>query len=200
MLQYFIAFSAWFAFFLVIERIGETALAASNITRSIYMFLMIPVWGLSSAATTIISNLIGQGRKHEVMEVVKKIVLISFVSNLIFVQSIVFFPAQVISVFTADANLIAATIPLMRVITFALISFSVGMIVFSSLSGTGKTTTALVIELISISIYLSLAFFISWAYDATASMVWLVEVIYFGIMGLAAFYFLKRGSWQKLQI
>jgi len=200
MMQYFIAFSAWFAFFLVIERIGETALAASNITRSIYMFLMIPVWGLSSAATTLISNLIGQGRKNEVMAMVKKIVLISFVSNLVFVQSIVFFPAQVISVFTTDANLIAATIPLMRVITFALISFSVGMIIFSSLSGTGKTTTALVIELISITVYLSLAFFISYAYDATASMVWFVEVIYFSIMGLAAFYFLKRGSWQKLQI
>ncbi|HSV87337.1 MAG TPA: MATE family efflux transporter [Bacteroidales bacterium] len=200
MLQYFIAFSAWFAFFLVLERIGETALAASNITRSIYMFLMIPVWGLSSATTTLISNLIGQGKREEVMAMMKKIVLISFISNLIFVQTIVLFPAQVVSVFTSDPSLIAATIPILRIIVMALIVFSAGMIVFSTLSGTGKTTIALIIEIISITIYLSVAFFITTAFDATAPMVWFVEVIYFGIMGLAAFFVLKRGAWKKLQI
>jgi len=200
MVQYFIAFSAWFAFFLVLERLGETALAASNITRSIYMFLMIPVWGLSSATTTLISNIIGQGRKDEVMKMFKKIVLISILSNLIFVQSIIFFPSEIVSVFTNDAALIAATIPILRVVTLALIVFSAGMIAFSTLSGTGKTTLALKVEIIAIAFYLGLAFFFSSLEDATVQMVWFVEVFYFGIMGLAALFFIKRGSWKKLQV
>ncbi len=43
MLQYFISMAAWFTFFLIIEKLGEQELAASNIVRSAYMILMIPV-------------------------------------------------------------------------------------------------------------------------------------------------------------
>jgi putative MATE family efflux protein len=91
MFQYFLSFSAWFTFFMIIEQISETALAASNIARSYYMLLMIPVWGLSSATSSLVSNIIGQGRVDEVIPLLKKILLISVTANLIVVQSIIFF-------------------------------------------------------------------------------------------------------------
>lgn len=200
MMQYFISFSAWFIFFLILEQIGETALAASNITRSVYMLLMIPVWGLSSATTTLVSNIIGQGRTEEVMPMMKKILTISVVSNLIMVQFLVFFPRQIISFFTENPELTAATIPLLRVIILALVSFSVGMIIFSTLSGTGKTGTALRIEIINIAFYLLFAFVLAVVFNASASGVWLVEVVYFSLLGLFAYIYLKRGKWKELKV
>ncbi len=200
MMQYFISFSAWFVFFLILEQIGETALAASNITRSVYMLLMIPVWGLSSATTTLVSNIIGQGKSEDVLPMMKKILTISVLANLVMVQFLIFFPRQIISFFTYDSSLAEATIPLLRVITLALTAFSVGMIIFSTLSGTGKTGTALRIEILNIAFYLFFAFVLAVGFNASASGVWFVEVIYFSLLGLFSYIYLKRGKWRELKI
>jgi len=200
MLQYFVAFSAWFAFFMVLEKIGETALAASNITRSVYMFLMIPVWGLSSATTTLVSNLIGASRTDEVFPLIRKILVISIFSNLVMIQGAIFFPGLIISFFTQSPALSEATKPLLYVISGALTVFSISMILFSALSGTGKTTLALKLELFSIAFYLLFAFAMVSCFDAGAPLVWVTEILYFTLLGLGAFYFLKRGKWKELKI
>jgi putative MATE family efflux protein len=196
MFQYFFSFSAWFVFFMVIEQIGETALAASNITRSFYMLLMIPVWGLSSATNSLVSNLIGQGKSHEVIPLIKKVLLTGLVINLVVVQFNIFFPQQIAGFFTNEPHLIEATIPLLRIVSIALISFAFGMIIFSGLSGTGKTFVALIIEVIAITIYIATAFFLAIVLDASAPTVWFVEVIYFALLGLFSIAYLGTGKWK----
>ncbi len=200
MFQYFLSFAAWFIFFMVIEQIGETALAASNITRSFYMLLMIPVWGLSSATNTLVSNIIGQGRSQEVIPLIKKVLLISLGLMLILIQINIFIPSRVAAMFTQEAHLIEAALPLLRVIILALIAFSTGMILFSGLSGTGKTNVALFIEIISITIYLTTAFVLAVYFEASAPVVWFVEVIYFSMLGLGSLVYLKSGKWKVISV
>lgn len=200
MFQYFLSFSAWFIFFMIIEQIGETALAASNITRSFYMLMMIPVWGLSSATNSMVSNLIGQGRMQEVIPLIRKILFVSVGCTLLVIQATLFFPAQIAAFFTDDASLVEATVPLLHVISLALIAFSAGMVVFSGLSGTGKTMVALRIEILSILFYLGCAFTLAVGLGAPATVVWFVEVIYFSLLGLFSFIYLRRGSWKLLHI
>ena len=67
MIQYFLSLSTWFLFFLLIEGIGETALAVSNIIRSFYMIFGIQTFALSSTASTLVSNSIGAGKSDEVI-------------------------------------------------------------------------------------------------------------------------------------
>jgi len=50
MIQEFISLSVWFVFFLFVEKIGKSSLAVSNIIRSVYVLLMIPIWGFATAA------------------------------------------------------------------------------------------------------------------------------------------------------
>jgi Na+-driven multidrug efflux pump len=61
MLQYFFSILSWFSFFLIIEQTGERPLAVSNIIRSLYMIMSIPIFALGSATNTIVSNMIGRG-------------------------------------------------------------------------------------------------------------------------------------------
>lgn len=200
MFQYFFSFSAWFVFFLIIERIGETALAASNITRSVYMVLMIPVWGLSSATNTLVSNTIGQGRKDHVIPLIKKVVLIGVIFNILLVQVTLFLPGQITRLYTDNPALIEATVPLLRVISFALIAFSLGMILFNGLSGTGKTMLALKIEIASIILYLFTATLLAFYGNGNAAIVWTVEILYFSSMALFAFVALKKSNWKEHKI
>ncbi len=200
MFQYFLSFSAWFVFFLIIENIGETALAASNITRSIYMVLMIPVWGLSASVNTLVSNTIGQGKHEMVMPLIYRVFLIGLVINILLIQLIIFIPEPIVSFYTDSQTLIDTTVPLLRVISMALIAFSFGMILFNGLSGTGKTMLALKIEIASIIFYLLTAIFLAFFLRANASVVWSVEIVYFSMMGIFALIALKKGNWQSIEL
>lgn len=200
MFQYFLSFSAWFIFFLAIEQIGETALAASNIARSIYMVLMIPVWGLSASVNTLVSNTIGRKLHNQVMPLIYRVWLMGTITTLLLIQLIVFIPGSLVAFYTDNANLIEATIPILQVIGVALVAFSFGLIFFSGLSGTGKTVLALKIEVISIFIYLVTALVLAYYLNAPAYIVWSVEIIYFFLMGVFAFIALKRGNWKTLHI
>jgi putative MATE family efflux protein len=200
MFQYFFSFSAWFVFFLIIERIGETALAASNITRSIYMVLMIPVWGLSAAVNTLVSNTIGRGQHHLVIPLILRVLLIGFIITIIPVQIILFFPEPIIGFYTESQALIEATRPLLKVISVALIAFSFGMIIFNGLSGTGKTMLALKIEILAITFYLLTTLILALGFKAPAHVVWMVEILYFSSMGLFAFIALKKANWRESTI
>ncbi len=200
MFQFFLSFAAWFVFFMVIEKIGETALAASNITRSVYMLLMIPVWGLSSAASSLVSNVIGQGRPAEVFPLLGKLLTTSVIANLIVVQLLIFFPTQIASFFTSDPQLIQETVGIFRITILALVAFSIGMVTFSALSGTGHTLVALRIEVACIMVYLTTAFILAVGFQAHAPTVWFAEVVYFSLMGIIAFLYLKKGNWMHHQI
>lgn len=200
MFQYFLSFSAWFVFFMILEQIGETALAASNITRSVYMLLMIPVLGLCAATSTLVSNIIGQGRSDEVIPLIKKIVVVGLIATVLVVQLIVFFPYRITTFFTHEPHLIEATVPLLRVITLSLFSFAFGMILFSGLSGTGKTFVALIIEILSIAFYLVSAYILAVTFEGSATTVWFVEVIYFTVLGLGSLTYLQTGRWKVYRI
>ena len=200
MFQYFFSFAAWFVFFLIIEKKGEVSLAASNVARSIYMVLMIPVWGLSSSVNTMVSNTIGAGKSELVIPLVKKVTLIAIVCSIIVMIIPLIMPDIITSFYTNDSEVIKATIPLIYVVCAALLAFSVSMIFFSALSGTGKTMTALRIEIICIFLYLFAAYLIAVVFNGSTTITWMVEIIYFSLIGLFSGFFLFRGNWKEFKI
>ena len=200
MLQYFMALSAWLAFFMIIEQIGEKELAVSHIVRSIYMVLMIPLFGFSSATSTLVSNLIGEGKHQQVRLLVKRIVVLCLGSTILFAPIILGFPNEVISIYTDKVELIQAVKPILWVISASMLFFCVAFVHFSAVTGTGKTLTALGIELISILIYLIGAYLLGIHFQLPLKLVWCSEFIYFTIMGTLAILYLRFGNWRSSTI
>ena len=152
MVQNFLSISSWFIFFMIIEKIGERELAISHIIRSIYMVLMIPLFGFSSATTTLVSNLIGQGNKHLVLGLVKRVTFLSLACTSFVLLFNIFIPTQMIGFYTSDISLIQETIKTLNIISGTMFSFAIAFILFNGVSGTGNTKSALLIEFITISI------------------------------------------------
>lgn len=200
MLQNFLSLSSWFIFFIIIEKLGEKELAISHIIRSIYMVLMIPLFGFSSATNTLVSNLIGQGSSDKVLRLIKRVVILSLVSTTIVLMFNLFFPTEMIGFYTKDANLIIESLPTLNVISFTMFFFAVAFIFFNGVSGTGNTKTSLLIEVITISIYLTITYYIAIELKSSLPIVWCSEFIYFSLLGLLSFAYLKWGNWKKVDI
>ena len=197
MIQNFMALSSWLAFFLIIEKIGEKELAASHIIRSIYMVLMIPLFGFSNATSTLVSNVIGEGKPSEVLQLVIRVVKLSLLCTGLFLPLLLFFPQEIIGVYTNNPVLIATSLPLLYVIGGSMLFFSMAFIFFASVTGTGKTQVSLAIETSSIVIYLLMAYYIGVHLQKSLTWVWCTEFIYFTIMGLLSFLYLKFGNWKS---
>jgi putative MATE family efflux protein len=200
MMQQFISLSVWFIFFLFVEKIGESSLAVSNIIRSIYVLLMVPIWGFATAVNTLVSYLIGAGRSNEVMRLVYRIILLCFVGVVALVTLGIIFPRLLLGIYTNNALLISMGIPVLHVVSVGALLLSVGFILFSAVSGTGKTEISLVIELTVLVIYLLYAYFVVEHWHGTVVLAWTAEWVYGSLLSLFSLIYLKSNRWKKARI
>ena len=124
MLQNFMALCTWLSFFMIIEQTGEFNLGVSHIVRSIYMVVMIPLFGFSSAASTLVSNIMGENRIEEVPLLIKRIVIMSILATAAFLPMLLIFPSEVTSIYTDDEDLIEGAIKDLTCYLVAQCSFS----------------------------------------------------------------------------
>lgn len=199
-LQNFFSMSAWFLFFVLIEKVGSRELAVSNVVRGIYMVLMTPVWGFAQAANSMVSNLIGQKREDEVGELVRKIAGFSLLVGGISILLSMIFATPMLQLSTADAGIIADSYTSFYMVCIATLFFSVAMILLSAISGTGKTMAAMNIEIVCLAVYIVYAVLFTLVVPASLVVVWGAEVAYWCCIGLISFLYLRSGKWKGAEV
>lgn len=200
MFQYFLSMATWFVFFLVVERLGQRELAITNIIRSIYVVMLIPVQSLSVATNTLVSNLIGKEGVKNVMKLIGKISLTSFIFMVIQVLFVISIPRIILSVYTNEFVLVTESIPALYVVCIALLISSVASIYFNGISSTGDTKAALFLEIFTLAVY---ALYVLWigSYDrSTVALCFTTEILYYILLLLTSLFYLKKGNWQNKKI
>ena len=200
MMQQFISLSVWFVFFLLIEKIGEMALAVSNIVRSVYVILMIPVWGFATATNTLVSYIIGLKKQDEVMSLILKIAGLTVVGVFGIVIIGLLFPTAILSVYTNDPALLELGKPVLNIVSVGVFFVSIGFIFFNGISGTGKTNVSLTLEIIVLTIYLTYTYLLIYVFNANVTQAWSSEIVYGVLLALTSLIYLKSGKWKKSEI
>ncbi len=200
MLQQFISLSVWFGFFLFVEKLGEQSLAVSNIVRSIYMIIMIPVWGFSTATNSLVSYLIGMNRADHVMSLIYKTALMCLALILIPVSLTVLFPEAFMAIYTNDPGLINLGIPVLYVVSVGGMFVSIGFVFFSGVSGAGMTKTSLVIEMVILSFYLIYTYVLTNIFHVNVAGAWTAEIVYGLLMFLISWPYMKSGRWRSAKV
>lgn len=200
MIQHVVSLGSWLTFFLLIEGMGERSLAISNVVRSGYSVLMIPLIGIGQATQTLVSKLIGQGGTHLVHKLIKRLAGISVISSLIMVAINLLNPSLLLSVFTNDIQLITDAIPIVHVISISIVLFAIAMILLSVISGTGNTKTTLFIEVTTLAVYLFFTYLMVHTYNQPLYIVWTSEIVYFLSIGVLSALYLKSGKWKNTKV
>lgn len=195
MFQNFFSFSVWFVFFLIIEKMGEAELAVSNIIRSIYVVLLIPIMGFSSATNTLVSYVIGKGEPFKVMKTIAKTATIC-ASGVFFIAVVIsLIPEQMLSIYTTDKHLIELGVPIVYVIAVSSVLIAMGFVLFNGVSGTGKTNISFTIEIVILSLYLAVTFVLVMYFNVAVNVVWTVEILYGLLLSAISFAYLKSKKW-----
>lgn len=200
MIQQFVSLSVWFVFFLFVEKLGKSSLAVSNIIRSIYVILMIPIWGYATASNTLVSYLIGQGDSKQVMKLIYKIALLSIGSVLIIVLLSFGFARDVLSIYTNDQTLITLGVPVFKVVSVGACLLSLGFVFLSGVAGTGKTNISLYVELIVLTLYVAYTYSVVEIFNGNVTIAWTAEWLYGFMISVLSLIYLKTNRWKAHKI
>jgi MATE family multidrug resistance protein len=199
-MQYGISIMSWEYFYILIEHHGERALAISNTMRNIFGLFGIFSWAFASAANTMVSNIIGQGKEEEVIPLIRRIIKISFSISLVLFILLNIWPEWFISFYGQDEAFIADAIPVIQVVSFALLMMSFGTIWLNAVTGTGNTKVNLLIEFITIIIYCVYVYLTLEYWNLPITWGWASEWVYWLSMFSMAFFYMRSGRWKNKQM
>ncbi|MCG9910312.1 MAG: MATE family efflux transporter [Flavobacteriales bacterium] len=195
-IQHFISITSWFLFFTLIENTGERNLGMSIIIRSLYSVLIMPILAYGSATSSMVSNLIGQGREEDVYGLVKKILKMS-VGTLLFLSVFLYlFLKPGLMLFTEDSSLAEEASRTDWILAAALVMMAFSYVMFSVISGTGKTMASLMVEASGLVIYIGYTFMVTVFYPQDITGIWFSEIVYMFFWGLFSVFYLWK--WDKV--
>lgn len=200
MLQSFVSLSTWFLFFAFVEKLGERPLAVSNIVRSLYMILLMPVQALSATSNTMISNAIGAGDTDKVLKILMKIIRMAYYILIPISLIIVLFPKAFLSIYTTDPTLIADSIQPTWVLIGGLLFAAAGSIMFNAISGTGNTRSSLLFEVISLVVYTGYMWYVIYELRSSVAVCWTTELVYWLVLMITCYPYLLSGKWKGRKI
>ncbi|MDD2313454.1 MAG: MATE family efflux transporter [Proteiniphilum sp.] len=201
MVQYFFSIGTWMLFFLFIENyMGERSLAVTNIVRSFYTIFTIPSHAIGSTTSTMVSNTIGAGKIEQVTGLIRRLSLISLGVMTAVVIIVSAFPRAMIHIYTDDPTLIEDTVLPLYVLITSLPLFSMGTVLFSAVSGTGNTRTALRFEIVTLLFYVFYMWLIIIHLRASVAVAWTTEHVYWSFLIILSFIYLRSGKWKDRKI
>lgn len=194
--QYMISVTTWLIFFLLIEGRGIEAKAISNVMRNVFGIAGVFVWAFASTTSAMVSNLMGQQREQEVIKLVKRITLWSIGLCFVMVGTLNLFPELFFRLFGQSSAFIEQGIPVIRVVSLGLLLMSVANIWLNAVTGTGKTTVNLMIEVVAISLYLLYTYYFMKVNYISLSMAWSNEFVYWSSVFIMSAAYIYTKKWQ----
>jgi multidrug resistance protein, MATE family len=196
-LQYALSIITWEYFYILIEHHGARDLAVSNTMRNVFGIAGIFAWSFAATSNTMVSNVIGQGKKEEVMPLIMRISKASFGFSLMIVVIFNLFPGLMLSLFGQGEDFINYATPVLRVVSSALLLQSFSVVWLNAVTGTGNTSVNLLIEIVTLVLYTAYVYFVLEVWNLSLTWGWVSEWVYWISMFSMAFVYMRSGRWKK---
>lgn len=200
MMQYMISIISWEFFYILIEHRGEQSLAVSNAMRNIFGFFGCFTWAFAATTTTMVSNIIGQNLQDKVLELIYKIMRWSLGIAVAVAILINVFAAEFLSIYGQGDGFLTEGIPVLRIVSIALLLMSVSTVWLSAVTGTGQSKVTLLIEFAAIIIYIIYNYLVLEYYQLPITYGWFSEVIYWISLFTPSFFYIRTMRWKNKKI
>lgn len=195
-LQYALSIATWEYFYILVEHHGARALAISNTMRNIFGLFGVFCWSFAATSNTMVSNMLGQGKPEEVIPLINRIATLSFSIALGICLVLNLVPHLFLSIYGQGDQFIIEAIPIVRIISVALLIMSFGTVWLNAVTGTGNSKVNLLIELITIILYLVYVYLTLEHWHLGIGWGWASEWLYWISMFSMSYFYLKKGNWR----
>ncbi|MGB9206357.1 MAG: MATE family efflux transporter, partial [Terriglobales bacterium] len=145
-LQFAIAHTSWIGLVRIVSVFGAAALAGYTIAIRIVVFLILPSWGLSNAAATLVGQNLGAKKPERAEQAVWR----TGFYNMLFLGSVgvlfVLTAEPIVRLFTQDPAVVAFAATCLRIISYGNIGYAYGMVMLQAFNGAGDTVTPTIVN------------------------------------------------------
>jgi len=201
-LQFIISSCSWIILArLVAETGGTSASAGYQIALRNFVFFLLPAWGLSNAAATLVGQNLGAKNPIRAEQSVFMTAKYStvFMGAVMFV--FVFLAEPIIRIYTRDAAVIHFGTLAMRWIGSANIFYGMGMVMIQALNGAGDTRTPTRISFICFWLFqIPLAYILTVSFQLKATGTFIAIPVAETALALMAWYYFGKGKWKTIKV
>jgi putative MATE family efflux protein len=199
--QFIIATSSWIGLVRIVSEFGSEAVAGYTIAVRIFLFTLMPAWGLSNAAAT----LVGQNLGAKQPERAERSVWITGFANMAFLAlvSVVYiaFSESLVRIFTNEPGVVSAGAQCLRIVSYGYIFFAWGLVMPQAFNGAGDTLTPTRINFFCFWLLeIPLAYWLAINLGLQSTGVYWSIVVAESTAGLMAIWLFRRGKWKLTKV
>jgi len=199
--QFLIDSASWIFLTRIVSEFGSVALAGYTIAFRVVMFTLLPAWGLSNAAAT----MVGQNLGAKLPERAEKSVWYTARYNVYFlgfVSVLFLFTADIfVSWFSADEAVVAAGATALKIFCLGYIFFAFGMVIVQAFNGAGDTRTPTIINLgVLWAFQLPLSYLLAIQYNLGEMGVFITIAISHSLHALVSLWVFRKGKWKNMKV
>lgn len=201
-LQFLIGSGSWIMLArLVAETGGTNASAGYQIAMRNIVFFILPAWGLSNAAAT----LVGQNLGAKQIERAEKSVQLTAKYNAIFMGCVMLFfifcSRHIILFFSQDVTVVRYGTQALRIMGTGYIFYGIGMVMSQALNGAGDTRTPTVINFVCFWVFqIPFAYLLAIGLNLSTTGAFIAIPVAETMIALCAWYFFRRGNWKTVKV
>lgn len=199
--QFLIGTSSWVFLTRIISEFGSEVLAGYTIAIRVMLFTLMPAWGMSSAAASLVGQNLGANKPNRAEKSVwKTSMYCSVFMGVVSILYLVFAP-QIIVLFNETTEVVKYGSLSLRIITAPFIFYGFGMIILNAFNGAGDTKTPTYINFVCFWL-IQLPFAYIAAITLNYGPVGVFWAIAIGevVMTIISVIWFKKGHWQKIQV
>ncbi|MDU8886345.1 MATE family efflux transporter [Yeosuana sp. MJ-SS3] len=199
--QFLIGTSSWVFLMRIMSEFGSEVLAGYTIAIRVMMFTIMPAWGMSNAAATLVGQNLGAQKPDRAERSVWKTgkysaIFMGFVSIIYLV-----FAPQIIVLFNDTPDVVKYGSLCLRIIAAGYIFYGYGMVVINSFNGAGDTKTPTYINFVCFwLLQLPFAYIMAITLDFGPSGVFWAITLAEVLIAIIAIIWFKRGHWKLIQV
>lgn len=199
--QMLISMSSWIFLMRILSDVGSEAVAGATIAIRIMMFTIMPAWGLSNAAATLVGQNLGAGSPERAESTVWKIGMYNMVFLIFISFGFYFYNEQLIGIFTTDTKVIAIGAEWLSILSYSFFVYGWWMVAVQAFNGAGDTKTPMYINLvffwvIQIPLAYWLAIKLQWQHSGVFWAVFISETS----VGIFTLWIFNKGKWKKTKV
>jgi putative MATE family efflux protein len=200
-LQFAIAHTSWIGLVRIVSIFGASALAGYTIAIRIVVFAILPSWGLSNAAATLVGQNLGAGKPERAEQAVWRTGLY----NMLFLGSLgiffVFFAEPIVRLFAQDPAVVPLAAACLRIVSYGNIGYAYAMVMLQAFNGAGDTVTPTIVNFFGFWLLeIPLAYWLAISMRLQSNGVFYSIVIAEGSIAVASAVLFKRGKWKAQKI